>query len=318
MKSKKQEKNLIQSRLRDSNTCIEIADKLNMHPEFVNAQDNEGKTILHDCIESLHSTSNLNNLFQIFTAIELSTHVDSSIQDAKGNTALHLMLIFIRDMSTSNTNVHPNILNFANAIISKAGLSGYTTLNKEGYNALHLAAMIKNTQYLSGVGFIRHLLACSNEGLNTLATSGVSALSIAIKHSNHDSVQALLKAGADPYAFKGDENNPMKLAESAYIIQVNTGAINLNLTKVIGNYRQRNLPDSMTKQSRAFSGRRIKEVATVLGQGRRTGGRFTLFPDHIQITIASMVGHQHAFSNEHALKIANDTYTKELERRPLK
>lgn len=177
-------------------------------PSIVNLQDEGGKTILHHAA-SIGLIMGSNSASLIHEQLFQSKLTDFSIQDNEGNTPLHIAALYCDDRVTCDY-VFPN---FAREAARRN--FDFSVLNTQGQAVIHLAAKIHYEHMAFGCrNTVAKLLeAVPDIDVNTLSSSGTSALYYAINRMHLREIDSLLSAGASPVAFARLDRSPISMVQ---------------------------------------------------------------------------------------------------------
>ncbi len=175
------------------------------NPDIFKLQDENGQTILHYAAKIGlisgygNSLSYLKKLFQF-------SGIDFTIQDDAGNTALHIVAFHCSERTTYEAVFEC----FVSAAVKQN--FNFNILNNDGQAVIHLAARFSylHPAFMTRGNTIKKLLTAAKYAVNvdTLSSSGSSALFYAINNLNYDAANSLLDAGANPNACGNPARNP--------------------------------------------------------------------------------------------------------------
>jgi ankyrin repeat protein len=181
-------------------------------PSIVNLQDEVGKTILHHAA-SIGLVMGSNSASLIHEHLFQSKLIDFSIQDNEGNTPLHVAALYCDDRVTCDY-VFPD---FAREAARRN--FDFSVLNTQGQAVIHLAAKIHYEHMAFGCrNTVAKLLeAVPDIDVNTLSSSGTSALYYAINRMHFREIDSLLSGGANPCAFARLDRSPISMVQKLII-----------------------------------------------------------------------------------------------------
>jgi len=184
-------------------------------PTLINAQDENGMTILHHFANSGSYISS-SKISAILKILFNNPDLDFTIKDQKGNTPLHCAALRCNDPKTFQY-IFP-------AFLSEAARRGFdfSTLGEKGETVLHIATQITFSHKVNGVfermNNVRNVLNnVANPGLNVLSSSGSTAFCYAVYHGYIEEANLLLDAGANPSLYGAPDRNPFALIDDRIV-----------------------------------------------------------------------------------------------------
>ncbi|MDF1796734.1 MAG: ankyrin repeat domain-containing protein [Coxiellaceae bacterium] len=171
------------------------------NPGIIIQQDEDGKTLLHYAA-ALISTDKV-ALCQEVLSLLFAENVDLSIQDANGDTAVHLAVsclcsFHLRDCIVKQFVVEAVKRNF-----------NFNIKNSNGMSPLHLAV---NTPHKNTDAVKTLLVNAPQIDIDFVSSDGYTALGYAVINGNLNTINELLIAGADP-AKRSSKGSPITIVE---------------------------------------------------------------------------------------------------------
>jgi hypothetical protein len=185
---------------------------LHNHPNIIHEKDKKQQTLLHHAAK-LGLTLDSNKAGLVHYLLFNMPQIDFNVKDENGDTPLHVAAKNSKELVTCKY-IFPNFLKAA-----KNAKFDFETLNHEGHTILHIAARVSyEDQFTGRINNIEQVLRwVADIPLNTLSSSGTTALYYTINHLHLPETRTLLEAGADPTIFgkdtEGNERNPLHMIE---------------------------------------------------------------------------------------------------------
>lgn len=185
---------------------------LHNNPGIIHEKDKKQQTLLHHAA-NLGYTLDSNRAGLIHYLLFNMPNINFNSRDENGDTPLHIAVKNSKDLVTCKY-IFPN---FLKAVAHSK--FDFETLNNEGHAILHIAARISYEDHFTGrINNIEQVLRSAPQiPLNTLSSSGTTALYYAINHLYLPETRSLLAAGADPTIFgkddSGQERNPLTMID---------------------------------------------------------------------------------------------------------
>ncbi|HEX2548991.1 MAG TPA: ankyrin repeat domain-containing protein, partial [Gammaproteobacteria bacterium] len=175
---------------------------LRKKPILIQEKDSKDQTLLHHAARVGHDMDSMGASLILFLLLS-SPNLDFNIKDKNGNTPLHIAALNSNEPITCKY-IFPNFLR--TAFIAEFD---FDTLNNQGQTILHIAARTT----FENINNVEQVLNCvPNIPLNTLSTSGSTALYYALNHLRLKEAHTLLEHNANPKIFgkdsEGQERNP--------------------------------------------------------------------------------------------------------------
>lgn len=178
---------------------------LQKKPLLIIEKDEKQQTLFHHAARIGHEMDS-NSASLIHFLLFNSPHINFNTQDKNGNTPLHVAALNCTEPTTCKY-VFPNYLK--TAFITE---SDFEILNKQGQSILHIAARTT----FENINNVEQVINCvPNIPLNTLSSSGSTALYYALNHLRLKEARTLLENGANPKIFgvdsEGQDRNPLTM-----------------------------------------------------------------------------------------------------------
>jgi ankyrin repeat protein len=274
----------------------ELKQALAENPSLIEAQDEQGMTLLHHAADIGRSLGH-SSAREVLNVLFASPGINWNIKNNSGNTPVHVAATLCQDRTTYEL-IFPEFVKTA----SEHGFD-FSTLNNQGQSVLHLATKISYERWPIGrQNNVRNMLNnAPNPGLDVLSSSGSTALYYAINGHLFSEANTLLEAGANPLLFGSPDRSPLgMIAEQR---QNYTDALTqpeyANRHDLINQYIQK--LDALeqkiglkVQEAQADSFVEIRKNARMLAQGRRTdscfngtGSLFSRLPEDVLMHIAA-------------------------------
>ncbi len=188
---------------------------LQKKPLIILEKDEKQQTLLHHAARIGHDMDSMGASL-IHYLLFNSPHINFNLEDQNGNTPLHVAALNCNEPTTCKY-VFPNLLK--TAFIAEFD---FKTLNKQGQTILHIAARTT----FENINNVEQVINCvPNIPLNTLSSSGSTALYYALNHLRLKEARTLLDNNADPKIFgadsEGQDRNPITMIDQ-HIERINT------------------------------------------------------------------------------------------------
>ncbi|KTC97715.1 ankyrin repeat domain-containing protein [Legionella erythra] len=281
----------------------ELKAALDANPNLIKEQDEEGMTLLHHTarIGNVMGSTSASRILDVLFASE---DLDFTIKDNDGNTPLHTAAWGCNDRVTCQF-VFPLFVTEA----SKRGFD-FATLGQHGQTVLHIATKISYTGNFGRHNNVENVIGnAENPGINTLSSSGSSALYYAINHLHFDEAYSLLTAGANPLVYEADRD-PFAMLEahlatltdmlSQHEYADRHDVINEKISQL------NDLKTAMIASEPVKSFAEVRKNARILAQGKRQGSLFATLPDELLNKIAAHTKEPGTPTQEEAEAIAKE------------
>jgi ankyrin repeat protein len=192
------------------NNPDELKTALKINPNLITEQDEDGMTLLHHAAQ-LGQILGRSNIIPILDTLFETPGIDFNIKDLRGNTPVHVAAICSKERVTCSY-LLPTIVQEA----VKKGFN-FETQGEAGQTVLHIVARNFYTDprgIFPPINSVEKILNLTNNaGLNTLSTSGSTALFYAINQCNFQGAFSLLNAGADPTVYGSEDRSPIAMLD---------------------------------------------------------------------------------------------------------